>query len=151
MTEDLRDSSVATLRRPNSAAGGDGRRSATKRDVALAWAPVVGWAALIFALSAQPGLRFVPDATMDVVVRKIGHMAVFAVLALLAVRALGVAGRQDALRWALVLTIVYACSDELHQGFVVDRHASAADVAIDGIGAAFGLTGRQMVRRRALG
>ena len=37
--------------------------------------------------------------------------------------------------WALVLTILYAISDELHQGLVAGRHASASDVVIDGIGA----------------
>jgi hypothetical protein len=43
---------------------------------------------LIFALSAQPDLRFAPDAELDFVVRKIGHMGVFAILALLLLRAL---------------------------------------------------------------
>ena len=65
-----------------------------------------------------------------------GHMAVFGILALLIWRALVVT---TALRrpwaWALVLTILYAISDELHQGMVAGRHASASDVVIDAIGA----------------
>jgi hypothetical protein len=35
--------------------------------------------------------------------------------------------------WALALAVLYAASDELHQGFVAGRHAAAVDV---GIGAA---------------
>ena len=53
-----------------------------------AWLPVVAWAGLIFALSAQADLTFVPDQDLDLVVRKLGHMAVFGVLALLIWRAL---------------------------------------------------------------
>src|SRR5665213_2086672 len=53
----------------------------------LAWAPAAGWAALIFLLSAQPNLRFVPDPGLDFIVRKLGHMGVFGILALLSWRA----------------------------------------------------------------
>jgi len=40
------------------------------------WAPVVGWAALIFILSSQPNLRFVSDETLDVVVRNLAENAI---------------------------------------------------------------------------
>jgi len=36
----------------------------------------------IFAFSAQPDLRFLPDDFFDFVVRKVGHAGVFGVLAL---------------------------------------------------------------------
>jgi hypothetical protein len=55
---------------------------------ALAWAPVIAWAALIFLASAQSDLRFVQDVTLDLVVRKLGHAAVFGILALLLWRAI---------------------------------------------------------------
>ena len=113
-------------------AGTDGRR-----DRALsAWVPVIVWASLIFILSAQPDLRFVPDAGLDFIVRKVGHMGVFGILALLLWRALTLttAWRRP-WAWALVLTVVYAASDELHQGFVAGRYLSGVDVAIDALGA----------------
>ena len=50
---------------------GSGRRRV------VAWLPVIAWAGLIFAFSAQPNLRFVPDQNLDFLVRKAGHMAVF--------------------------------------------------------------------------
>ena len=64
-----------------------------RRPLLLVWAPVVGWAALIFVLSAQPDLRVVPDARLDFVVRKLGHMGAFGILALLLWQALAGTGR----------------------------------------------------------
>jgi hypothetical protein len=97
----------------------------------LRWLPVVAWAALIFALSATPDLRFASD---DLVVRKIGHAGIYAILALLVVRATG-GGRRGALV-ALLACFLYAASDELHQSFVAGRHGSPVDVGIDSLGAA---------------
>ena len=48
------------------------------------------------------------------------------------------AARQRPVRWswawALALAVLYAASDELHQGFVAGRHAAAVDVGIDATG-----------------
>jgi VanZ family protein len=102
----------------------------------LAWAPAFAWAALIFLASAQPDLVFVQDVTLDLVVRKLGHAAVFGILALLLWRA--IATTTHARRpwaWALALAILYAISDEVHQGGVSGRHPSPVDVAIDAAGA----------------
>lgn len=118
-----------------------------------AWMPVIVWASLIFLLSAQSDLRFVPDAGLDFVVRKIGHMGVFGILALLVWRALAIATAWTfSWAWALVLTVLYAASDELHQGLVAGRYPSGVDVAIDALGAliaiaAVGLYRSQGVRR----
>ncbi len=59
----------------------------------MAWLPAVAWAALIFAFSAQPGLTFVPDEGLDLVVRKLGHMGIFGILALLLWRAVATTTR----------------------------------------------------------
>lgn len=121
----------------------------------VAWAPAIAWAGLIFAFSAQPDLRFAPDGGLDFVVRKLGHMAVFGILALLLSRAVAgtTAGRRP-WAWALALTVLYAITDELHQGGVTGRNASAVDVGIDAAGALFavaavGLVGVRRARRRA--
>jgi VanZ family protein len=96
------------------------------------WLPVVAWAALIFGLSSIPSLSS-GLGTWDTVLRKLAHTAEFAVLAVLLWRAL----RNELA--ALVATLGYAATDELHQHFVRGRHGSPVDVAIDGIGAAIGL------------
>jgi len=106
----------------------------------LAWAAVLAWAALIFVISAQPNLRFVPDAGLDFVVRKIGHMGVFGILALLLWLALiGTTAWRRSGAWAFALTVLYAASDELHQGLVAGRHPSALDVGVDALGAVVAL------------
>jgi len=111
-------------------------RRGSGRRVFVTWLPAIAWAGLIFAFSAQPDLRFVPDAGLDFVVRKLGHMAVFGILALLLWRALA---RTNAWRrpwaWAFVVAVLYAATDELHQGLVAGRHPSAVDVGIDAAGA----------------
>jgi VanZ family protein len=119
----------------------------------LAWVPVVAWAAIIFLASAQPDLVFVPDASLDLVVRKLGHAAVFGILALLLWRAIATTTRvRQPWAWALALAILYAISDEVHQGGVSGRHASPVDVAIDAAGALIAIViVAVVVRRRRAG
>lgn len=108
----------------------------------LPWLPAVAWAGLIFWLSAQPNLRFEPDAVLDFVVRKLGHMAVFGILALLLWGAIAVtAPLRPGWAWAAALGLLYAASDEFHQGFTAGRHPAATDVGIDGLGIAFAVAG----------
>jgi VanZ family protein len=112
------------------------RGQGTWRRIALAWLPVLAWAALIVSLSAQSSLRFVPDAAADFIIRKVGHAGVFGILSLLVWRGLEMTTR---MRWpwlaAVVITAVYAASDEFHQGFVAGRYATLMDVSIDTAGA----------------
>jgi VanZ family protein len=106
------------------------------RRAIAAWLPAVAWAGLIFTFSAQENLTFVPDEGLDFVVRKLGHMAVFGILAVLLWRALaGTTALRRPGAWALALTVVYAVTDELHQALVPGRGPSAQDVAIDAAGA----------------
>jgi VanZ family protein len=79
-------------------------------------------AGLIFAFSAQPNLRFVPDAGLDFLVRKAGHMAVFGILTLLLWRAVATTtARRRRWAWALALAVLCAITDEFHQGGVIGR------------------------------
>lgn len=85
--------------------------------------------ALIFALSATPDLSS-GLGTWDLVLRKVAHVTVFAVLWLTLARAA---------EWrrpipVTVVALLYAGSDELHQTFVDGRHGTPVDVAIDAIG-----------------
>jgi VanZ family protein len=114
-----------------------------------AWAPVIAWATVIFAFSAQPDLRIASDPSLDFALRKLGHVAVFAVLGLLVWRAVATTStwhRPWAL--ALVLTVAYAMTDEWHQGFVSGRNPSPVDVAIDGAGALLAIVAVHLVLAR---
>ena len=96
--------------------------------------------ALIFLLSAQPGLRISSDAAVDAPVRHVAHIAVYAVLALLLLRGLGgvrdVTPRTAAL--AACLALLYGATDELHQATVPDRTGQAIDLIWDALGALLG-------------
>jgi len=116
------------------------------------WLPVLAWAGLIFALSSVPSLRSGLPEPGDFVLRKIGHMVEYAVLALLlrrALRAHGLAQQRDGLL-AASLALLYAMLDEYHQSFVPGREGSPRDVLIDafGIGLALSfLPGRESPKR----
>ena len=97
------------------------------------WAPVLLWAAVIFALSSVSDLG-TGLGTWDLVLRKIAHAGEFAVLGALLLRAV----REELP--ALALGIAYAATDELHQHFVPGRVGSALDVLIDAVGVAIGVT-----------
>jgi VanZ family protein len=107
------------------------------------WLPVAAWAAVIFALSSVPHLG-TGLGTWDLVLRKLAHTAEYAMLGALLVRASGKG-------WlSLVLGVLYAASDELHQTFVTGRHGSPLDVAIDAVGVGCGILLWQRVRARSL-
>jgi VanZ family protein len=113
-------------------------RSATPAGL-LAWAAVIVWAAVIFALSATPNLRFAQTDTVDFIVRKAGHVAVFGMFAVLLWRAISLSRRRWAILLSFGLTVAYAASDEFHQSFIVGRHPSPVDVSIDATGALIAL------------
>jgi VanZ family protein len=96
------------------------------------WAPVVLWAALIFALSSVPALS-TGLGTWDTILRKGAHLTEYAILGMLLMRAIG---RELP---AFLVGIAYAATDEIHQHFVRGRHSSPFDVAFDATGLAIGL------------
>lgn len=101
----------------------------------LAWLPAVAIAAVIFALSAQPDLK-VAQGDLDLVLRKLAHLTVYALLAAACVRGLAAHGLRGRalLGGAVLLATAYAISDEFHQTFVPGRSGAPRDVAIDLVG-----------------
>ena len=135
----------------------------TWRDFGKWWLPVLLWMAVIFCASTDlgsihhtsriigPTLRFFwPNISDDTIrhvqtfVRKTGHVSEYAILALLAFR-----GRNRGFfisKWsvrsasfAVIFSMLYACSDEFHQSFVPTREATVMDVLIDTFGACAGV------------
>jgi VanZ family protein len=121
------------------------------------YGPLVVWAALIFIGSSdllsgshtsmflvRPLHWLFPAAHMQTlqaihfVIRKAGHFATYAVLALLAARAFKTSShvwlRTQWFWAALLFVIVYSLSDEFHQSFVPTRGASIFDSLIDTLG-----------------
>ncbi len=138
------------------------------------WLPVVIWLGVIFAgstdvLSAEhtsrflvpflrwldPHISLVAINSIQSVIRKLGHLIEYAILAALFWRAL----RDEAnLRTKMSLLFIavwlvcgiFAVSDEFHQSFVPSRKASPHDVLIDICGALIGIVLCLMFSRRPL-
>lgn len=107
--------------------------AALPRPVLRALAPLAMMGA-IFYLSAQP-FEGPELAWWEVAIRKLGHVAGYAVLTSLWWWAL--VGRADhPLAIAAAISLLYAASDEYHQTFTENRNGSPLDVGIDAIGIA---------------
>ena len=102
----------------------------------LRWLAVVLWMGVIFALSATPSLRSPFEPFLDLILRKLAHIGEYGVLTVLLFGALRIhiAREAHALLIAVLVAVLYACSDEWHQTFVPGREGSLRDVAIDGVG-----------------
>ena len=147
----------------------------TKNRCLVRYGPVVLWAILIFVFSSgllsgsntstivwplvkwvYPSISEAALVFVHALIRKASHFIEYAILALLAVRALRTSSR-DFLRnhWffvSLTFVALYALSDEFHQSFVSSRTASIYDCLIDTAGGLAALTVvamRSRVRNRA--
>ena len=107
----------------------------------VAWGPALLWMGGIFYLSSRSTLPGPSNPFWDILLKKGGHATVYALLAVLYRRALRPALRPSAQLYgtAWLLAVLYAATDEAHQGFVPGRHATLTDWLIDGAGAALGL------------
>ncbi len=112
------------------------------------WAPVCGYAGLIFYLSAQPHPEtHVPFVTLFS--DKVLHAVEYAVLGALSYRALHGTGqgiwRRHAVPAAILLASLYGASDEIHQAFVPFRDSNWLDWLADTIGAVLGVAAMHRV------
>lgn len=103
-----------------------------------AYLPPILWAMLIFSLSAQPTLPGSAISWIDFVIKKTGHIVVYAILWWLVNR--GITITHPSKKWAatwlsLVIVFLYALSDEYHQSLTPGRHPGIRDVGYDMLGA----------------
>jgi VanZ family protein len=142
------------------------------------WMPAILWMGLIFLgstdmLSAEhtsrflvpflrwldPGITWATLNFVQTIIRKLGHITEYAILAALVWRALR---GGTAWKWSMTMVFaisgitcaLFAISDEFHQSFVPSRTSSFHDVMIDVCGAVIGLTicialaARKVVKKR---
>lgn len=112
--------------------------SHTIKRIALAYAPVIAWASFIFFLSSRQTLPSPNDELFNFLLKKIAHMFVYGVLYLLIHRAFRITHHvkpKYVVAVTLILTMLYAGSDELHQSFVANRTATFRDIGYDFLGA----------------
>ena len=103
---------------------------------------LIVWVILIFVassglLSSDNTEKFLVYNILNYAVRKLAHIAEYAVLVFLGFRSLWTKPKRFAqcLIWSVVLSILYAASDEWHQSFVPNRLGIWTDVVWDAAGA----------------
>jgi len=107
----------------------------------VAFLPAALYAAVLFALSAQPNpLPFLPPELF--LQDKLLHGLAYTVLGALLVPGFRGAGcsARSAVLLAVALASVYGATDEFHQSFVPGRNADVLDWVADTLGAALGAT-----------
>lgn len=117
------------------------------RRTASLYLPPLLLMALIYVVSDQPGLNS-GLGDWDLPLRKIAHIVEYGLLWWLWWRALGYGNPVP----AVLITLGYAATDELHQTMVEGRVGSAWDWAIDaagvGVAGAIACTHRRLAARR---
>ncbi|WP_416147517.1 VanZ family protein [Salipaludibacillus sp. HK11] len=130
----------------------------------ISWASVVLWMSLIFYLSHQPAtesselstgiseviIKMVESIAPNVdfhlqdlnhIVRKNAHFIAYFVLGVLTLNALrrsGIRGGRSVVI-ALIVCVLFAISDEVHQLFIPGRSGEVRDVLIDSVGSSTGI------------
>ena len=93
---------------------------------------------IIFLFSAQPASELPNFSWADKIIKKGGHLAGYALLALCYWYAFRLQRDKSWLAW--LLTLFYAFTDEFHQSFVPGRHPTIWDVLLfDNLGAMIAL------------
>jgi VanZ family protein len=92
----------------------------------------------------DPHISFATIIAIQTLIRKVGHVTEYAILAILFWRALRGGEGLRTRNWlvffgAWIACALFAASDEFHQSFVPSRTASVHDVMIDICGALIGL------------
>ncbi len=81
------------------------------------------------------------QSLMTRIVRKTAHFCLYFVLGIFALcTAISFRNKKGVWLWALLICVLYAVSDEVHQNFVKGRSCEFFDVCIDTAGALFSIT-----------
>lgn len=136
----------------------------------LPWIVVVMWMGVIFYFSHQPAVasnglstgitekllhlinNILPNLELNTeainhVLRKGAHFSVYLLLGIFVVLGFKSTGIKDnrVLFFSLLVCILYATSDEIHQLFVPGRSGEVRDIVIDSAGALMGVIGIKQI------
>lgn len=101
-----------------------------------AYLPIIAWAGVIFYLSNQSTLPGPDVFALDYIFKKSAHMFVYFVFFLLTHRAVKLHrfSHISASYIALIITFIYALTDEYHQTFIPGRTGTLKDLNYDLLG-----------------
>lgn len=92
----------------------------------------------LFVSLLAPLAAWIDTDILSFLIRKAAHFFIYALLGISAYMTLHSANIKRP-QWSLVICILYACSDELHQLAVSGRSGQLSDVFLDSIGALCGI------------
>jgi len=101
------------------------------------WLPVLVWAGIIFTFSSLSINQPAPFNWLDFIVKKTAHVTEYAIFYFLVWRGWSNAGRftDKSILWkSLLVTLIYALSDEWHQTIIPGREGTLRDIGFDTIG-----------------
>ena len=102
------------------------------------WLPVILWMGIIYTLSSYHAVKSNDSYWLDFSFKKFAHMVEYGILWFLNYRALRhtTGWSKNRCRWiGILITVMYAVTDEYHQTWVPSREGRPRDVMIDTIGA----------------
>lgn len=100
------------------------------------WAPAIAWMAAIFFFSSRQRLGVTQTYVYDFIIFKTLHVIEYSILFFLVFRAIH-STRLSLSRqylYAVVFSVFYAASDEIHQLFTATRQGTVRDILIDTAG-----------------
>ena len=114
------------------------------------------WMIVIFIMSNSPSVESINQSNfitnlinkilnvknielLDFIVRKLAHLFEYAVLGVLTINCLKDYKVKKIIVFSIIICFLYACSDEIHQLFIMGRSGKFIDVIIDTIGASIGV------------
>ena len=140
----------------------------------LPWTIVILWMALIFFLSHQLAMEsselssgitkrlydiiklIAPDIRLDqgslnYIIRKSAHFSIYLILGLLVANGLLYSNLSiiNSILIALMICILYAISDEIHQIFIPGRCGQVSDVLLDSLGGLVGILLLNVFKKQA--
>lgn len=100
------------------------------------WAPPLLWMGFIFFLSSRQKISVTHTYASDFAIFKTLHMIEYAILFFLLFRAAYSLRKSlyNSNLFAMICSILFAASDEIHQLFVATRQGTVRDIFIDTIG-----------------
>ena len=77
--------------------------------------------------------------TLRLIVRKCAHFTEYLILGILVLNACKYNNAKNMIMLSILICILYACTDELHQIFIQDRVGNIIDASIDTLGSLCGI------------
>ena len=136
----------------------NGKYSVNKKSLIIKYLLALGWLVVIFSLSNEPAalssarsdtilhtvqsinISFFHNAT-EFIIRKSAHLSAYFILGMLLFSLVSEYrfSTKRMIIFSIFLSAAYACTDEIHQLFVLGRTGQPRDVLIDTIGATIGI------------